>query len=178
MGDVLIFLADGFEEIEALTVVDILRRGGASVKTVSINDSLTVEGSHGIKVLADMLFSDVRGLDFDMLVLPGGPGTKLLKNHQGLTGLLTANKDKHIAAICAAPSVLGGLNLLNGKSAVCYPGYENQLGGAAFVDEKVVVSGNIITSKAAGTAMDFAFAVLEVLKGRKVSDRVKGEIYF
>ncbi len=183
MANALIFVADGFEEIEALTVVDILRRGEVTVRMVSVTDHTTVEGAHGIKILADMTFAEIEGLtktDFDMLILPGGgKGTAALKRHAPLHALIKQHAhEKYIAAICAAPSVLGSNNLLDNKRAVCYPGFEGELAGAVVVDEKVVVDGNIITSKAAGTAMDFAFVLLKLLKGDAMAIKVKSEIFF
>lgn len=181
MSKVYLFLADGFEEVEALTAVDILRRGGAEVKTVSIMEGLTIKGAHSINVEADLMFDKKGYEDADMLVLPGGgKGTQNLKDHKALNGLLIkAEADgKYIAAICAAPSVLGLAGILDGKKAVCYPGFELQLIGATIGDENVVRDGKIITSRGAGTAMDFALKLLEVLEGEETMKRVKAEILY
>ncbi len=161
-----VFLAEGFEEIEALSVVDILRRLGLLVKTVSITENVQVTGSHGIPVMADTTLDAV---DFDSaraLVLPGGlPGSDHLQNCKPLgEALCQANEaGKIVAAICAAPKVLGALGLTKNKKATCYPGYEPELLGATPVQDKVVCDGNLITSRGAGTACDFAFALASAL---------------
>lgn len=181
MSKVYLFLADGFEEVEALTAVDILRRGGVEVKTVSIMDSLTINGSHGIKVEADLMFDKKGYADADMLVLPGGgKGTQNLKEHKGLNGILikAEAEGKYLAAICAAPSVLGLAGILDGKKAVCYPGFELQLIGATIGNENVVKDGKIITSRGAGTAMDFALKLLETLEGEEVMKKIKADILY
>lgn len=166
---ILVFLAQGFEEIEALTCIDILRRGGLEVKSVSIHQDKLVEGAHGIVVQADMLFDEIP-LDAQALVLPGGmPGTLHLKAHQGLCTLLLSyanQEDKSIAAICAAPSILGELGILKSKKATCYPGFENQLIAAKVSRRSVVKDGNLITANGPGHAMDFALKLLEHLAGR------------
>jgi len=179
---VFVFLAEGFEEIEALTAVDILRRAGVDCKTVSIGQSLMVAGAHGIPVKADMLFENQAGLKAaDMLILPGGmPGTKNLAMHEGLCGLLAeAFRDgRYIAAICAAPSILGRLGILSGKTAVCFPGYEKELAGATIGSDSVVQDGTVITSKGAGTVFDFALKLAEILKGAAVSQKLKKDMQY
>jgi 4-methyl-5(b-hydroxyethyl)-thiazole monophosphate biosynthesis len=168
MAKVYIFLSDGFEEIEGLTVVDLLRRVNIEIKMVSITGSLAVTGSHNITVMAEALFEDLDYQDADMLVLPGGlPGTTYLEAHKGLDQLLRdfANQGKMISAICAAPRVLGSKGLLNGRRAICYPGHEAVLVGATLVDSVVVEDDNIITSKGMGTAIDFSLAIIRKLKG-------------
>ncbi|MFA7636170.1 MAG: DJ-1 family glyoxalase III [Monoglobales bacterium] len=174
---VYVFLADGFEEIEAITPVDILRRASVDVKLVSIGNTLEVTGSHGIKIVADLLFEDIEE-NAEMLILPGGmPGTLNLSKFQPLCDLLLKSEG-YIAAICAAPSVLGGLGILKGKKAICFPGYEDKLIGAEIVDFPVVVSGKVITSKGAGTAHKFGFELLSILKGREKADElVKAMMY-
>lgn len=162
MSKVYVFLAEGFEEIEGLTVVDILRRAGVETQMVSITEKKSVTGSHGITVEADLLFEEIDPKDCVMYVLPGGmPGTRYLAAHEGLTKLLSAEagKGKKLAAICAAPSVLGGLGLLKGHKAACYPGFEDKLIGAEVTMEPVAVSGNITTSRGMGTAIPFALAL-------------------
>lgn len=181
MSEVYIFLADGFEEIEGLTVADLLRRAGISVKTVSVTGSLSVTGSHQITVAADLLFEDADFNDASLLVLPGGgPGTRHLKEHGRLAALLkeTAAQGGRIAAICAAPSVLGGLSLLRGHRAVCYPGFENELEGAIVSDNPVEVSGNFTTSRGLGTAIPFALSLISQLKGREEADRIAASIIY
>ncbi|SHE28988.1 DJ-1 family glyoxalase III [Alkalibacter saccharofermentans] len=171
-----IFLAEGFEEIEALATVDVLRRGGISVKTVSVTEKFDVEGAHGITVLADILFEDTDFHGVDILILPGGmPGTRNLEKHKGLIELIKKfhNDKKWIAAICAAPKILGKLGLLKGQIATCYPGFEKDLEGAILSDESVVLSSNLITSRGAGTAVLFGLKLVEVLKNKETADELK-----
>ena len=157
MKSVLVFLADGFEEVEALTVVDLLRRADFDVKTVSISDSLTVRGRSRIEVSADQMWDEAETDRADMLVLPGGmPGTTYLMNHEGLRAALqkAAKEKRYTAAICAAPTVLADLGLLDGRKATCYPGLESRLkehGASVTVDKEVVKDGHVITSRGAGT---------------------------
>lgn len=161
-----VFLADGFEEIEALSVVDILRRCKLPVSTVSVMGRPLVTGSHGIPVTADCLLDEVSLADADALVLPGGlPGADHLQASKPLAALLKAAdaEGKIVAAICAAPKVLGALGLTNGRRATCYPGCEAALTGAVFCTDRVVRDGNLITSRGAGTAADFAFALADAL---------------
>ena len=170
-----LLLADGFEEIEAITVVDILRRANLDVKMVSASGNLTVTGAHDIVVQADIKLADVKKPAMKMLILPGGmPGAdNLQKTPEVIELILYANEnDKYIAAICAAPKILGMMNILNGKMAVCFPGYEETLIGATIIDKSVVVDGNIITSKAAGTVTGFAFALVHILCGSLQSQAV------
>jgi len=178
---VYVHLADGFEEIEALAVVDLLRRAGIETWTVSITGRLPVEGSHEIKVIADFLFEDAVYGNCEMIVLPGGmPGTKNLDAHNGLREKIYSfnNQGKWLAAICAAPMVLGHAGVLKGKKATCYPGFEKELEGAIFVTDPVISDGHVITSRGAGTAMAFALKIIEELKGKKASDDIaKATLY-
>ena len=162
---VYVMLADGFEEIEALTVVDVLRRGEVDVKTVSLGDNIAVTGAHSIIVSADVLFDEIDE-NIDMIVLPGGmPGTINLDNHAGLKNLLLKLSDKtYLAAICAAPMVFGKLGLLKNKKATCYPSFEKYLDGAVVSTDRVCVDGKIITSRGPGTALDFAMCIVSLLK--------------
>lgn len=173
---ILVFLANGFEEIEALTCIDILRRGGLEVKSVSIHQEKMVAGAHGIMVQADLLFDEIP-LDAAALILPGGmPGTLNLKAHQGLCTLLLsfANQaDKTLAAICAAPSVFGELDILRHKKATCYPGFEDQLTEARVSRRAVVKDGNLITANGPGHAMDFALKLLEHLAGSEKANEIR-----
>ena len=181
MKKVYIFLAEGFEEIEALTVVDLLRRAQIEAVTVSIQKSKMVKGARGIKVEADLLLSEVKGTMADMLVLPGGmPGTLHLGEHKGLQNILKDfhNEKKNIAAICAAPIVLGKYGILEGRRACCYPSFEAQLTGAEVVFEPVVQDGHIVTSRGMGTAISFALKLTEVLCGAKAANEVKESILF
>jgi 4-methyl-5(b-hydroxyethyl)-thiazole monophosphate biosynthesis len=175
-----IFLADGFEEIEAITPIDILRRAGIETVTVSISENLRVVGAHHIAVEADCLFSQCDFANADALILPGGlPGTTNLGAHQLLLDLLKRHHvaEKLTAAICAAPSILGKLNLLDGKEAICYPSFEKALHGATISGSKVVRSGNIITAKAAGVATEFALEVVATLKGTEEAQKIAQAIH-
>ena len=166
-----LFLDNGFEEIEAITTIDLLRRAGIPLTTVSITGKPFVLGAHNVAVEADGLFDAIDFDDAEMLILPGGQ-TKL-DQHTGLCELLKQHNDadKLIAAICAAPSVLGKLGILDGKQATCYPGFENFL-GESYVGGLVVESKNIITAKGPGLAADFAFCIIEKVKGSDVADQV------
>lgn len=158
-----VFLADGFEDIEAIAVIDILRRAGVDVKTVSVNDEIEVRSAHGVTMLADTLVSAVSPEADDMLILPGGmPGTTHLGECAALCDMLVEhnNRKGHIAAICAAPSVLGNLGILEGHEATCYPGIEGMLHCEYKPEDAVVVSDNIITSCGPGQAMNFALMIV------------------
>ena len=175
MKEVFVFLAEGFEEIEAISIIDILRRGDVKVITVSVSDEYLVEGAHGIAVEADNLFDEVDLSLGDMLVLPGGmPGASNLNAHEGLKAALSQYNEmgKKIAAICAAPLVLGGLGILRNKKATCYPGFESQLTGAEIKPDAVVVDGNIITGKGPGFAAQFGLKIVSELQGKGKADEV------
>ena len=181
MAKVYIFLADGFEEIEALTVVDLLRRAGIEIHMIAVLGDLLVTGAHQIRVTADALFDDVDFSDADLLVLPGGmPGTTRLMEHKGLDWLLREfhSKDKTIAAICAAPSVLGNKGILEGKSTTCYPGFEDKLIGSTIVNEDVVEDGNIITSRGLGTAIDFSLSIIRRLSNNDRAKTIGAQIIY
>ncbi|MDR0758378.1 MAG: DJ-1/PfpI family protein [Tannerella sp.] len=175
-----VFLATGFEETEATATIDVLRRGGVEAITVSITGKRSVAGAHGIAVEADALFEDIAGADADALILPGGgPGSQMLNGHEPLKQLLVqhSEQNKLVAAICAAPLVLGGLGLLKGKKATCYPGIEPLLTGAILAtDQPAVVDGHIITGKGPGLAFDFALEVLAALAGKNVAAGVAGDL--
>ena len=178
---ILIFLADGFEEIEALAPVDIFRRAGLNVWTVSISENTEVRGAHGITVLADCLFSSSAFSENDFIFLPGGmPGTKNLEEHEGLKKLIKQQFDlnKPMAAICAAPSIFGKMGLLEGKEAICYPGFENSLKGATLSENKMVKSGQIYTAKAAGVAIPYALMLVEELKSKEEATKIADSIYY
>lgn len=172
---VYVFFADGFEEIEALTVVDILRRADIRTHMIGINAN-QVTGSHGITVQMDGTLKDISSLnDALMLVLPGGmPGAKHLAESDALRNLLQEayETDIHIAAICAAPTVLAKHNLIKGRKVTCYPGFESQLHDFVHLEDKVVQDGELITGKGPGAAMDFALKIVETLKGHKVSEQL------
>lgn len=182
MKRVCVFLADGFEEIEGLTVVDLLRRAEIDVTTVSITAHNTIHGAHGIDVQADKLFEDMSYEDQDMLVLPGGmPGTLNLGKHKGLEALLRKfhQKEKYIAAICAAPSVFGKYGFLNGRKATSYPGFEDALEGAEVVKDAVAISDFVITSRGMGTAIPFSLALIKQLVGIEKAEEIgKSIIYY
>lgn len=168
MKTVFVFLATGFEEMEALTPMDVLRRAGLNVKTVSVMDERTVTGAHGVPVVADLMFADINPEDAEMILLPGGmPGTANLDAHRGLGELVEtfAAGGKPLAAICAAPLVLGNRGLLRGKKATCYPGFESYLKGAEYTAALVEVDGDFITGKGPGAALAFAFAIVEKYVG-------------
>ncbi len=172
---VFVFLAEGFEEIEAVGTIDVLRRGELEVITVSITGKNVVTGAHKISVVADKLFEETDFSSGQMLVLPGGmPGASNLNAHKGLKSLIEQYhaENKKIAAICAAPLVLGGLDLLQGKNATAYPGFENTLRGANFVKDKVVQDGNIITGRGPGLVFDFGLAIIAELQGPQKADEV------
>ena len=181
MANTAIFLANGFEEIEALTVVDILRRAQIGITTVSITGSKRVEGSHGIKVEADETFDNYEFGNTDMIILPGGmPGTKNLDACDPLKAKIEEfnNSGKMLAAICAAPTVYGKMGLLNGKRACCYPGCEGDLLGASVTTDPVTKDGNIITSRGMGTAIEFALAILENFKGKEAAQQMAKAIVY
>ena len=178
MKPIFVFLAEGFEEIEALTPVDVLRRAGLSVQTVSVMDEQVVAGAHGVPVLADKMFAEINPEDAEMILLPGGlPGATNLDAHEGLSRMILdfAAAEKPLAAICAAPLVLGNRGLLQGKKATCYPGFETYLQGAEYTAALVEKDGNIITGKGPGAAMEFAFAIVEKYCGiDKVNELKQG----
>ena len=168
-----IFLADGFEDIEGLTVVDLLRRAGIDIKTIS----------HGITMLTDAIFAETDFADADMLVLPGGmPGTKYLAGYKPLIDLLTDfnNKGKKIAAICAAPSVFSGLGFLKGRKATSYPSFMEVLSkdGAVTSEDSVVVDGNITTSRGLGTAVDFALSLISQLENEEKAKEIAESVVY
>ncbi len=176
MKSICIFLATGFEEVEALFPLDILRRGGVEVKTVSITGNKLVAGAHGVPVEADMLFEDLNPENVEMVVLPGGlPGATNLDAHTGLDKLIMdfAAAKKPLAAICASPFVFGRRGLLKGLKATCYPGFDKYLEGAEYTGNKVEIAENFITGKGPGAAWDFGFAILEKYAGAEKANEVR-----
>ncbi len=183
MKKVNVFLADGFEEIEALTVVDMLRRAKIYVATVSITGEDVVHGAHGIDVVADELFEDMDFEDADMIVLPGGlPGTWNLNEHRGVRQVLGEfyREGKYLAAICAAPVIFAGLGILNGRRAISHPSMQERLerAGAILTNNTVVVEDNIITSQGMGTAIDFSLAIITILENRELADELASAIVY
>ena len=192
MGKVFVFLADGFEEIEGLTVVDMLRRAEIPTVTVSIGSSRNIIGAHRIEVEADIMFHEVLEAEGAMYVLPGGmPGTLHLKDHEGLGKLLQKayKNEKYLAAICAAPTVFEKYGFLEGRKATSYPAMEEELNSSSiagyeelksadYQTDKVVVDGKIITSRGMGTAIDFAAKLVEIIKGTKEKDELLKSIVY
>ena len=174
MGTTYVFFADGFEEMEALSSVDILRRAGLSVQTVSVTQSPTVTGAHGVPVICDIQIQGHDFADAALALLPGGlPGATTLNECEPLKQLLLDMDQAHkpIAAICAAPMVLGGLGLLKGRQATCYPGFDIYLQGAHYTGNMTQTDGHIITGKGPGAAIPFALAVVDYLAGpQKVAE--------
>ena len=181
MKQVSVFLADGFEEIEGLTVVDLLRRAGVNVTTVSVTGACTIHGAHGIDVQADKLFDEMNYDGQDMLVLPGGmPGTLNLGAHKELEQLLRKfySEKKYLAAICAAPSVFGKYGFLKERKATSYPGFEEQLVGAECVMDAVVVDEFVVTSRGTGTAIPFSLTLIELLIGSEKANEIGKSIIY
>ena len=176
-----ILMADGCEEIEGLTAVDILRRAGLEIVTISMNKTDSVTGSHNITFQTDAIFEQVNLDEFDAIILPGGmPGTVKLGEHAGVTKAVQAfaSAGKLVAAICAAPSVLGAAGIVQGKRAVCHPGFEDKLTGAQVSFEPVMTDGNIITSRGMGTAIEFALAIVQYLKDEDTVDDLKQKLVY
>lgn len=175
MAKVYEFIATGSEEIESLIPLDVMRRGGVEFLTVSITGSKTVEMAHGAKIETDLLFDEADFSDADLLMLPGGlPGADNLNAHEGVRKALLEQdkKGKLIAAICAAPQVLGSLGLLKGKQATCYPGFEKFMTGADYTHELVTIDGNIITGEGPAATFPYAYALLAIFKGQKAAKQL------
>ena len=180
---VYVFLADGFEEGEAILPIDLLRRADISVCTVGIGADRCILGAHGIPVTADVCAESLGGLpeDAEMLLLPGGmPGTKNLDASPFVQACIRQAVERKLplAAICAAPSIYGKLGLLSGKKATCFPGFEAALIGAEVTHTGVAVDGNTVTARALGSAQDFAFAIIRMLKDNETAERVRQSIFF
>lgn len=177
MAKVYEFLANGFEEVEALAPVDILRRGGVDIKTVSVNGSEFVESSHGVTIKADLRFEQVSDFsDADMLLLPGGmPGATHLNEHEGVRNILMKHYEegKRIGAICAAPMVLGSLGILNGRKATCSPGFQNYLTGAEYTAELFQEDGQIITGEGPAATFPYAYKILSYFVGDEPVEKLK-----
>ena len=177
---VLLFLADGFEEIEALTPVDILRRAGIDIRTVAVTDgeSCIVKGSHCIPVEADIKLSEAEKIcpTPEMIILPGGmPGAKNLDANETVDHYVTdsARRGAYIAAICAAPMIPGKRGLLDGKRATCFPGFEDHLTGAVLTGGRVETDGQFITACGMGAATEFALAIVKVMKGESAAEEMR-----
>ena len=181
MGKVAIFLAKGYEEIEALTVVDMLRRAKIEIDMVSISNDDMTEGSHGICTKADKRLSEINFDEYNMLVLPGGGlGSENLEGCEVLMEQFDRfyREGKNIAAICAAPSIFGHRGYLKGRKAGSYPTFEEQLEGAQVVREAAVRDGNVITGRGMGCAIDFSLMIIDTLKGKDEADRIANQIIY
>ncbi len=181
MSKTAIFFATGYEEIEALTVVDILRRAGEEITMVSITDERSVTSSHGVEVTMDKTLSEINFDETDVIVLPGGmPGTKNLEACGELMEQVDAfvKAGKIVAAVCAAPSILGHRGHLKGKKACSFPTMESQLEGADVKQEPAVIDGNIITGRGMGAAIPFGLAILEKLQGKEAADAMGKSIVY
>ncbi|MBR1472062.1 MAG: DJ-1/PfpI family protein [Lachnospiraceae bacterium] len=179
MAKAAVFLADGFEEVEAIAPIDILRRGGVEVTTVSIMGRTAVHGSHGIDVTADTVLEEADLDSMDMLILPGGK--KGTENEEACAPLTAKVKEfhaagKYVAAICAAPTILGHLGILEGKKATCYGGLEGELKGAETLADPVVVDGHIITSRGMGTATQFGLKLLEIFTDAATAQKMAAAV--
>lgn len=172
---VYMFLAEGFEEIEALCPLDLMRRANIDVTTVGVG-SLQITGAHGITVSADITDTEFEFKDVDMIFLPGGmPGTlNLAASKTVIEAVERAVKENiYIAAICAAPSILGDMGILRGKEAICYPGFEDRLTGAAISDKKVVLDGKVLTAAGMGAALDMGLCIVEIFRGKEYSNSLR-----
>lgn len=181
MKKVAVFLAEGLEEVEGLTVVDLLRRAGIDVKTVALSSKKEVTGARQITIKADACLEELDFTKQDGVVLPGGmPGTTHLMEHEGVNRTIRefAEQGKLVAAICAAPVVLGKAGLLQGRRATCYPGMEDQLTGAECCEDAVVWDGNIITSRGVGTAIPFALTLTEYFLGAEKAKEIGDSIVY
>ena len=183
MSLVYMFIADGFEEVEGLTSVDLLRRAGIEVRMVSVMGRKNIEGAHGIRLETDILIEELNdsSSEADMMVLPGGlPGTNYLRESAPLARLLKNQYDagRFVAAICAAPSVLAGLSFLKGRRATSYPGCLDGLDVGEYCEEPVVTDGHVITSRGVGTAIPFALTLIEKLEGAGAANRIASSILY
>ena len=181
MSKIAIFFAEGYEEIEALAVVDVCRRCKLSIDMVSITEDKQVAGSHGIRVEMDKTFSQVDFSEYDMLVLPGGvKGTLGLEAHQGMMKQIDAfyQSGKYIGAICAAPSIFGHRGILKGRRACCYPDFESHLEGAFVTEGPVEISDNVLTSRGMGTAIDFGLAIAGIFAGKEAAEAAAKKVLY
>lgn len=181
MAKTAIFLADGYEEIEALAVVDIFRRAGIETDMVSISDELLTNGSHKIQVMADKLLKDICFDEYDMLVLPGG--LRGMQNLEACAPLMQQvdrffENDKYVAAICASPSIFGRRGILEGRPATVYPGFEEELKGATVVDAGAVRTGHVITGRSMGSAVEFGLLLVETLLGKEKAEEIAKQIVY
>ena len=181
MSKVAVFFGTGYEEIEALTVVDILRRADVETTMVSVTEERSVTGSHSVSVAMDALLLEVDFNSLDVIVLPGGmPGTKNLEACEALMKQVDAfmAQGKIVAAICAAPSILGHRGYLKGRKACSFPNFESHLEGAEVMDQPAVIDGNIVTGRGMGAAVPFALAILEMLQGKEAAEKMAENIMY
>ncbi len=179
MSRVVMYFAEGYEEVEALTVIDILRRANVEVILAGVHDK-TVVSVHQVSINMDETIENIDHNLIDMIILPGGAKgvENMFHSEHVLQNIKKFHEEKKgIAAICAAPSILGRLGILKGKKATCYPGFEKYLEGCTIETQKVVISNHIITAQAVGAAMEFGLAILETLQGKKVKDKIKKAMY-
>jgi len=179
--NVAVHLAEGFEEIEAVSIIDVLRRADIETIVVSVSGSLDVTGAHGLGIKADKLFEEIDYKNTEMIILPGGmPGASNLNDHSGLRSKIKEfNKEgKPLGAICAAPMVFGSTGVIQDKNATCFPGFEDRLTGAKVTGSEVEVAGKIVTGKGPGVAIKFALQIVEMLKGKKVRDEVAEKMIY
>jgi 4-methyl-5(b-hydroxyethyl)-thiazole monophosphate biosynthesis len=177
------FIVEGFEQMEALTPVDLLRRAGIEIDTISVFNKKNVKSSHNVIIETDKNMEDINFDEYDMLLLPGGPGTENYKKSDILLEKLkdfSKDNKKYLAAICAAPGILAQLGILKNKKAVSFPSVETELtdNGAVLLKENVVTDGNITTSRGAGTAVDFSLRLIEILKDKEEADRISKQIIY
>jgi 4-methyl-5(b-hydroxyethyl)-thiazole monophosphate biosynthesis len=175
---VIVPIAEGFEEIEAITIVDILRRADIDVTTATLSKN-PVKGSHGIPVKADRIIKELNMVDFNCIVLPGGmPGSENLKMNDTVLSYIKHiySKGGYIAAICAAPIVLGQAGVLYGKNVTCFPGYEGELIDANYIEKPVVVDGSVITGRGAGCAIPFALEIVGTIRGNDIREEIKNNL--
>ena len=178
---VIALIAEGFEETEAIAVIDLLRRAEICVSLVSITNEKIIKSARGISIICDEVFDDINPDKYNLIFLPGGmPGTKNLMESKAVIDLLEDfnKKEKLIAAICAAPMILGKLGILNKKNAVCFPGFEKDLEGANVLFDDVIMDGNIVTSRGMGTAIDLGLFLVSKVKGEEVSENLKRTIVY
>lgn len=178
---VYVLLADGFEEVEAIEPIDIMRRSGIEVLTASVMETKSVTGAHGITVTADIMINEVNIKNAELLMLPGGgQGHELLDASGDVHALIDYAYENgiYIAAICASPSILGRNQILSGKKATCFPGFEKYLYGAEYTTDKTVTDGKIITARGAGAAADFGFEMVSVLKDKDTADKIKAQMQY
>jgi 4-methyl-5(b-hydroxyethyl)-thiazole monophosphate biosynthesis len=173
MPKALVPIVEGFEEIEAITIIDVLRRADIEVMTMGL-DSIIVTGAHQVTIMADQILQHVNASEYDLLVLPGGPGTKLLREDSRIIEIVKNHvaADKLTAAVCAAPTVLSTAGVLKDKRATSFPGTEPDMQAAEYVHEAVVVDGKIITSRGPGTVMAFALKLVEIVQGQAIAAKL------